>query len=805
MGRWQKILIVLLFASTSFTALANSNPKWIWFPDPPGVKGETRYFRTILELDELPVSALARIVANQEVRVFLNGEEIGFIRPDEILGSVELADYLKEGKNVLGIRIQASEENEIQPLLVRVVDIDDEIILSTDESWVSASQEIEGWSTLSCDVSNWAQVLVSENREKPDISGMEMIMLMGQFAPEVDPLILDNALVWATHSLEYVFTDDQKKEEEKITALTGRNQFASSQIAIRSAKEILALELEFSDLLHEEGDHTIDKSQFYYNFIDTWYMPKNSTDTPVKELIRIAPEQMPDILVESPIANIPSDYTKAIYLRFFIPRDTFPGIYTGSVILKTIGATREVPVEIEVLPIDLPSETNLKVTIWFQPDYIVQYNNVSKYSEEFWEILKDYASLMSAHRQNMVWTPLGMIELRYNAQGELEGDFTTFDRWIEIFFDHGFKYIELSHIGGRTGDWGSPFAYWKRQAYDPTQKIAKEVPLSDYMNLIQEHLREKGWLERAYAHVADEPIPANYRSWIDLALEVKKGAPELKIMEALHYTDLSDYLDVAIPQLDYFDINKARLMKEQENGDVELWFYTCWLPQGNYPNRLLDYPLYKTRILHWANFIYDTKGYLHWGYNWWRAFEVGYAPGDGWIVYPTAKGLTPALRYEAMREGLEDYEYFLMHANKMRLLAEELGAPLKGDERAKEIARSVMPSLTRYTKDPIEMLGAREKLLRELADFDKGPKAILITDVLEDRVNREEFETNLEIYTEEGAIVYLNGVLLKANANGYYTETVLVTPTENKLVVTVIKDEESKRLERVYNNWRIIR
>lgn len=805
MGKLWKIVLLVIICTTSFLALAATDPKWIWFPDPPGVKGESRYFRTLIEIDEIPESALARIVATQKTTVYVNGEEIGYIRADEILGSFELADYLKIGKNVLGVKIEADVDKEIQPLFINVLDLDDKSLLVTDKNWKAAPIEIDGWLEINFNDENWAEVIVSEDRVKPEIPAMELVAMMKDFAPEKDPELLEKASVWATHSAEYVFTDDLPvKGQDVIRGLTGRNQYASAQLAIRSEEDILALEIEFSDLLQKDGDAVLDRSRFYYNFIDTWYMPKNSTETPQSLLVKQAPAPMPDILSENIIANIPKDYTKAVFLRFYVPEQTPAGIYEGHLTLKTVGATRDVPIEIEVLPIDLPDETNIKVTIWFQPDYIVQYNDVIKYSDEFWSILEYYAKVMAEHRQNMVWTPLGLVDLVYDEDGVLQGDFSKFDRWIEIFFNEGFKYIELSHIGGRIGDWTSPFAYWQRSAYNPQTKSSQVVPLADYVHVVQEHLREKDWLDVAYIHVADEPVPGNYPSWIALAEEVKKGAPDLKIMEALHYTQLSDYLDVAIPQLDYFDQNRRRLMQEQEEGKIELWFYTCWLPQGNYPNRLLDYPLYKTRILHWANFIYDAHGYLHWGYNWWRAFEVGYAPGDGWIVYPTKDNMIPSIRYEAMREGLEDFEYFLMHANKTQEIAKELGAPLKGDERAKEIAKRVMPALTRYTDDPLELLQARERLLREIVELDKGPKALVITEVTEDKVLRYDTETEVEIYAEKEAKVYLNGVLLNEISDGYFKATAYITPDNNRITVTVVKDDKTKTIERIYTNWRII-
>nr|WP_197258628.1 glycoside hydrolase domain-containing protein [Paenibacillus dendritiformis] len=33
----------------------------------------------------------------------------------------------------------------------------------------------------------------------------------------------------------------------------------------------------------------------------------------------------------------------------------------------------------------------------------------------------------------------------------------------------------------------------------------------------------------------------------------------------------------------------------------------------------LDFPLLKTRYLHWGNYLYGLDGYLHWGFNYYFA------------------------------------------------------------------------------------------------------------------------------------------------------------------------------------------
>jgi hypothetical protein len=47
---------------------------------------------------------------------------------------------------------------------------------------------------------------------------------------------------------------------------------------------------------------------------------------------------------------------------------------------------------------------------------------------------------------------------------------------------------------------------------------------------------------------------------------------------------------------DHFDVQLMDL-------GGEVWFYTCLFPNKRYPNRLIDYPLLKVRLLHWLDFV----------------------------------------------------------------------------------------------------------------------------------------------------------------------------------------------------------
>jgi Domain of unknown function (DUF4091) len=143
----------------------------------------------------------------------------------------------------------------------------------------------------------------------------------------------------------------------------------------------------------------------------------------------------------------------------------------------------------------------------------------------------------------------------------------------------------------------------------------------------------------------------------------------------------------------------------------EAWFYTCVFPQGRYLNRFIDYPLLKTRLLHWFNFRHGLSGYLHWGGNFWdgdpyqnteiiiNAGQDLLPPGDAFITYPWREenSIHSSIRLETMRDGIEDYEL-------LRAAAE------KDPTRARQIAAQAVPTITDYIRD----VASFRRLQREL-------------------------------------------------------------------------------------------
>lgn len=377
---------------------------------------------------------------------------------------------------------------------------------------------------------------------------------------------------------------------------------------------------------------------------------------------------------------------------------------------------------VEVYPARV-GRSRLWVTNWFAMHAPHMQIRPEPDSAEYWALLGRYARNMADHRQNVALiSPLALAEYRAGTDGQLDIDFGRFDRWVTIFKDAGvLGRIEGGHLGGRAGDWESPFVVQIREVKEGQVVSANVDPASPeadrfharFLPALVGHLRDKGWLDGYMQHLADEPTERNAASYRAIAALVRKYAPELRIIEACHTKDLAGAIDIWVPQLNFLHNDYEQYRRRQAAGE-EVWFYTCVFPQGEYANRFVEQPLLKTRLLHWINFRYGITGYLHWGYNHWTAESPfthttrphggpPYLPaGDPWIVYPGKDGPLDSIRHEAMRDGIADYELLSMLAERDR-------------EAAMELAKPMVLDFDRYEGGVGAFRAARRKLLESLA------------------------------------------------------------------------------------------
>jgi hypothetical protein len=252
---------------------------------------------------------------------------------------------------------------------------------------------------------------------------------------------------------------------------------------------------------------------------------------------------------------------------------------------------------------------------------------------------------------------------------------------------------------------------------------------------MEEHLRQKGWLDEAFVYWFDEPSPDQYPFVLDGFRKLKRHLPDIdRMLTEQVEPGLVGGPNVWCPVSSRFDAAKAA---ERRRHGEKFWWYVCCGPKAPYAGEFIDHPAPEMRIWLWQTFKRGIQGVLVWQTTYWTSataypdpkhpqnpyadpmsWTTGYGipkgtrrpwgNGDGRFLYPPLAAVDPqgkgpvfdapvdSIRIEHLRDGIEDYEYLCM----LRKLLEKRGAGLPAGKRAEFRALlEVPPSITRSLTD----------------------------------------------------------------------------------------------------------
>ena len=614
-------------------------------------------------------------------------------------------------------------------------------------------------------------------------------------------------VVWPGKPLERIYKNtvpDERRVGQPLEVWCARNEYEGCVFGVRANVDVHGLRLEATDLVSENG--RISKDNIRLSFIGFIPVPKNTPDTPEEELERIAPFDAPDPLLDVETLDVKGGETQPCYFLVYVPKDVEPGEYRGNVTVSSREGEDSLEVVVHVYPITLPDRRSLYVTNWFSLDKIASAYHVQLWSEDFWKVFEKWIAMMAEYRQNVFWVPIDTVKVSAGEDG-YSFDFSRFDRYVELLFKYGADRIEITHVAGFK-KWGSAeialrgFEVAYPGGVTKTEDGSKILP--HLLPALERHLEEKGWLDKAMIHIADEPTEDGLEAWINVSKLVHEYAPRIRRIDAIETVGFEGYLEVWVPTLQHFDDWMDEYVKAMEEG-YEVWFYTCCNPTGRYPNRFLDYSLLKTRILHWINYAYGLKGYLHWGFNWWGEDPFGepnpkLPPGDTHISYPGEKGPIPSLRLEAMRDGLEDYEYLKLLEEEIVNVKHRLGGKalaLPFERRALEICRRAVPSITDYTRDADFLMKVRDDIVKEILEVRSRPLALVLTVPPEWKpIVRGPFMIIVKGVCENGSYVEVQGKQVEVR-DGYFS-TYTYPTRDGEIVIKIVKDGQEKIIRRKF-------
>lgn len=587
-------------------------------------------------------------------------------------------------------------------------------------------------------------------------------------------------VLWALDTLLKVFPSPLPPPEPaaalRLAAAGGEHE--SAQLALRAATNVAGVRAVAGELVAERG--RLPAESVRCQWVGYVQMRHNTPATPADELLVTAPAEVPDVLLDDATCDLVADRTQALWITVRVPRGTPAGEYRGVVTIAAGEADVEVPLILTVYGFDLPEQRRLRVTNWFTDANIARAHGLEAGSDAGFAMLGRYAELMAEHGQNVFWLSPFLVRGERAADGRLSWSFAAFDRTVELFLRAGVdRGIELQPVAAHgEGGWSSteirPRTIVVRDAATGQNvELAPEEGLGPMLAALERHLDERGWLERAMIHICDEPAPHNLDSYRAAADFVHRWAPRLKRIEALETTGLDGALEILVPKLSHLRNWYPWFNARRDAG--ELWYYICCHPTGRWPNRFLDGPLTKVRVLHWLNWRYRLSGYLHWGLNFWGEDPRDFAnaslpPGDTHVVYPGAGGPLASLRLAVQRDSLEDFDYLCALEDRVRAAAAELGATAF-DPRARSDAwcGRIVRDFLDFERDPAGYAAARAGIAAEIAELEREPR-VLWTTLPDEATVLVPGPIVLDVrgVTRPGATVTVNGQAVPVKADGSF-------------------------------------
>jgi len=256
---------------------------------------------------------------------------------------------------------------------------------------------------------------------------------------------------------------------------------------------------------------------------------------------------------------------------------------------------------------------------------------------------------------------------------------------------------------------------------------------------IVEHFKAKGWLERSYMYWFDEPAPKDYEFVADGMDLIKRAAPGLtRMLTEQPEEGLTGNVDLWCPVVS--KIGPETIAERRKAGE-RFWWYLCCGPKAPYIGLFIDHPAVDLRVWAWLSRKWGVEGQLVWTSNYWTstaAFpspdiqnpwadpmsyvsgysykpgQIGYwGNGDGRFLYPPNRdikndrkkylcGPIHSIRWELLRDGIEDYDYFVLLDQliaKARAAGKARGL-LRDAERLAIVPDAVITDDKTYSKDP---------------------------------------------------------------------------------------------------------
>jgi hypothetical protein len=401
---------------------------------------------------------------------------------------------------------------------------------------------------------------------------------------------------------------------------------------------------------------------------------------------------------------------RPLWVDVSVPTGTPAGIYTGTLrVTQNATPVETLNVEMRVYNFSLPEETHLITYMNVSKDWLARFYNKPSNSPEMEQLTQAYYEFLYANR----------MEPWFNDP--LEPEVTVKGEKVEVKFDDArYQYYMNKLKTKRVLLETYPSGLRRQMGAEPFTKAFGEK-MKSYLSQVESYFDKHGWKDRlVFNSPIDEPNTKEdfeeTRQWARIVHDATNDVPFLSTKTPLPNENYPDWGTLR-GHVDNFSIhgnhmNNPKLTQaiaeEQAKGGEMTWYISCdqVYPQPNY---FIDAPAMDLVMVPWITARYDMDGILYWALNFWSqtpdpwldavtfisgfvCSDGGVLNGEGSVIYPgdrtqryteqpNVNGPVSSIRFELLREGLEDYEYLW--------LLEKSGEKEFADDKVKDLVVDV--------------------------------------------------------------------------------------------------------------------
>ncbi|MDR2950086.1 MAG: DUF4091 domain-containing protein [Prevotella sp.] len=558
---------------------------------------------------------------------------------------------------------------------------------------------------------------------------------------------VENVDLWVENSLIDIFHDLKPSEQsaKQLQIEMVRNESESMQIALRSPEKLSDVKIEIEPFAESDAPKIkampislVLNSKSSYGFTGEHAGIKSTYKR------RDSPAYFPEYYTINAIGNVDQNRSYGIAIEATSTSSTPAGTYNTTAVLSSgENELGKIPITITVHDVVLPDpkDSQFSYTNWITPfhwwsgEVNETYNvcwSVNQLDNNFFTLMSNFAKVMKKERQNTIMVPLGLLlsDATFNSDGKMNFTFKSFDRYIQAFIDNGsIKNLEGEHWyemnwNGSEDPYNTSLVakiiHKGENGKAKFARVAVDSPeaqsyFDQFIPLLYNHLKAKGWEKMWIQHVQDEPmVTVQHVAINEMYNRILREMPMVRTVDAgSRQKDwFADDLSIFCPQINYYEEDRSGYDAIGERPNQELWTYTCVNPQmDDFMTRIADYPLLSSRVIGWYLWQRKITGYLHWAWNLYgqaknpnQPFADMYcegAAGDGWLVYPDKENhsVYEGPRSTSVRDSFEDYEILALAAKKN--LAQ-----------TQTICAEIVSSGTQFVREPEKLLEARLKLIQ---------------------------------------------------------------------------------------------